>query len=129
MDSQPRCPEWESQESYSQKITGAEEKKAKSPTETLLTVTMDQLAGEKKTIGRFRLWVTTTPAPVRALTLPKNIVSVLYTPKAERTPAQADEVFTYFMNVNPAYANMIRRSAAYDISWALVNSPAFLFNR
>lgn len=120
----------EADETAEEKVDGdADEKKAKASTETLLTVTMDQLAGGKKTIGRFRLWVTSTPAPVRALTVPKNIASVLYIAKDKRTPEQADEIFTYFMKVKPEYANMIRRSAAQDIAWALVNSPAFLFNR
>ena len=66
---------------------------------------------------------------MRAVAVPKKISTVLYTPKAERTAEQADELFAYFMKVKPEYANMIRRNAAQDVAWALANSPAFLFNR
>ena len=50
-------------------------------------------------------------------------------PKDKRTPEQEASLFRYFVSKNPAVADRIRLHAAQDIAWALVNTPAFLFNR
>ena len=39
------------------------------------------------------------------------------------------ELFRHFMGTEPEMADRIRLEATRDLAWALVNSPAFLFNR
>ncbi len=96
---------------------------------TLLTFTLHQQFGGKHTLGKFRISLTTDKRPVRNSSLPENIVANLLTPKDKRTPEQAAALFRYFVSKNPTVAGQIRLHAAQDIAWALVNSPAFLFNR
>lgn len=95
----------------------------------ILTITMDQQYGRAATLGRFRLWLTTTPRPVRARRVSKEIDTVLRTERDKRTEEQKAELFRYFISERPASGKRIRLAAAQDIAWALINSPAFLFNR
>ena len=71
----------------------------------------------------------TSKRPVRKLNIPENLAAILLTSKDKRTPAQAGELFRFFVSKNPTVADRIRLHAAQDIAWALVNTPAFLFNR
>ena len=96
---------------------------------TLLTFTLDQLRGENRTIGRFKLWLTGTARPVRAIQVPDNVAEILYVPQDKRSEKQNNVIYTYFIQSKPELARLVRRNAAQDIAWALVNSPAFLFNR
>ena len=96
---------------------------------TLLTFTLDQRFAGKHTIGRFRLRVATSPRPVRHTTLPKNVVAALTTPADQRTPEQKTAIFRQYMRGDRAMQDKIRVGAAQDLAWALLNSPAFLFNR
>ncbi len=61
--------------------------------------------------------------------IPENLAAILLTSKDKRTPAQASELFRFFVSKNTTVADRIRLHAAQDIAWALVNTPAFLFNR
>ena len=96
---------------------------------TLLTITLDQQAGKKRTLGKFRLAVTTTKRPVRVLSVPQAIAAIIKTPKEKRSNEQKAALFKHFISENAAIAQQIRLSAAQDLAWALVNTPAFLFNR
>ena len=96
---------------------------------SLLTFTLDQRRGSKKTIGRFKLWLSSTARPVRAITVPENIAAILYMPQDKRSAEQNDTIYKYFIRSKPEFARLVRLNAAQDIAWALVNSPAFLFNR
>ncbi len=96
---------------------------------TLLTLTLHQQFGTKHTLGKFRVWVTTSSRPVRTLSMPEDLAAIVLTSKDKRTPEQEAALFRYFVSKNPAVADRIRLHAAQDIAWALVNTPAFLFNR
>ena len=96
---------------------------------TLLTLTLHQQYGTKHTLGKFKVWVTTSKRPVRKLNIPEKLAAILLTSRDKRTPAQASELFRFFVSKNTTVADRIRLHAAQDIAWALVNTPAFLFNR
>jgi hypothetical protein len=72
--------------------------------ESLLTITLRFEAGKKHVLGRFKLSATTASPPVRAIKgkeLPKEIVTLLKTDRAQRTPAQAERVAAYFRSITP----------------------------
>ncbi len=110
---------------------------------TRLVVTLDQQFGGQHTIGRFRLSLTTSPRPLSLKEdLPKAIAEILAAPADKRTDAQRAELTRYFRSLDPEYQRLAQGLAAYtrwsgekrvigaqDVVWALVNTPAFLFNR
>jgi hypothetical protein len=72
--------------------------------ESLLTITLRFEAGKKHVLGRFKLSATAAAPPVRAIKgkeLPKEIVTLLKTDRAKRTPPQADKVAAYFRSITP----------------------------
>ena len=96
---------------------------------TLLTFNLDQQYGQKHQIGRFRLSVTSSPRPVRMTALPEDIVRILLTPADKRKPEERAVLWRQYIARDPEMADKIRMVAAQDVAWALINSPAFLFNR
>lgn len=113
------------------------------PGGTRLQVVLDQQFGGKHTLGRFRLWLTTSPRPLRLKEeLPHEIAAVISTPADKRTDPQKQQLARYFRSLDPEYARLSQGLASYtrcagrkrtigaqDLVWALINSPAFLFNR
>ncbi|MDZ4780863.1 MAG: DUF1553 domain-containing protein [Planctomycetia bacterium] len=110
--------------------------------EAALTFELVQEYGAQHTIGRFRLLGTTAARPVRIEGLPGSIAAILATPSADRTDAQRTELAAYYrpldeqLRVHEKALQTIGRDAAearlrgaQDLAWALLNSPAFLFNR
>jgi hypothetical protein len=111
---------------------------------SVISVALDQqFAGTQHNIGRFRLSVTTSPRPIRlgGTALPENVAAILAVPVAERTPEHNAELLAYFRTIDPELvrlqADVARHAAqigdarllgAQDLAWALINSPAFLFN-
>src|SRR5262249_31929448 len=92
------------------------------------------------TIGRFRLSVTTLPPPVPIQGVPDQVAKILLLPRDQRTPEQA-QALTNYQRSTDAELGRLQRSvneltvpadartmAAQDVAWALMNSPAFLFN-
>ncbi len=112
------------------------------PGGTLLTFTLDQQYPDgRHTLGKFRLAVTTSRRPLSAVGPPANITAALATPRDQRTAEQKAELATLFrqqddewQRLNSAAAAASkpqdkRLSGAQDLTWALINGPAFLFNR
>ncbi len=96
---------------------------------TILTFTLDQNLGGQHTLGRLRIMATTSKRPARGTELPQPIIDVLLTEAAKRTPEQKAELYRHFIAQDPEMAQKLRLSTAQDLAWALINSPAFLFNR
>ena len=58
-----------------------------------LVIQLDQLHGQRHLIGRFRLSATDKPLPVRAPTLPVELLAKLARPDTERTEAERKQLF------------------------------------
>lgn len=109
---------------------------------TLVTFTLSQqFAGKDHNIGKFRLSLTNAKPPILLQgATPENITKLLDIPKEQRTPEQKAALANYYRSIDPeiarlqrAYSEYLiadspRALAAQDLAWALMNSPAFLFN-
>jgi hypothetical protein len=95
----------------------------------LLSFVLHQELGARHTLGRFRLAVTTSKRPVKASTVPENIGQILLIEAEKRTDEQKAALFRHYVGTDREMAQKIRLGAVQDIAWALINSPAFLYNR
>src|SRR5262249_23435146 len=104
-----------------------------------LTVVMDQRFGSGHVIGKFRLSVTTDKNAKLMSPLTPEQIAILETPWEERTPQQAAKLRTMYLAQDKEYQKLSAEAAdappadprvlgAQDLTWALINSPAFLFN-
>ena len=108
---------------------------------TKLVFKMDQRFKSKKhNIGRFRLSVTTMKRPLNMKLLPDNIAKILNVPSDKRNQGQKNALSGYYRGLDSQLPklrqalneyqvpNSARALGAQDLSWALLNSKAFLFN-
>ncbi len=110
---------------------------------SLLFFTLDQQFGDgHHELGKFRLSVTTSKRPIRLAALPENIAKLLAIPADKRSDQQKSELAAYYRSLDAEFARLnqavaqhandranARLLGAQDLAWALINSPAFLFNR
>jgi hypothetical protein len=59
----------------------------------------------------------------------ESMMGALNSPRESRSPELQALLHARFMKTTPEFATKIRLCAARDIAWALINSPAFLYNR
>jgi hypothetical protein len=108
---------------------------------TQLTFSLEHLSPVKDhNIGRFRLSATTLKKPVPIKGVPDQVARILLIPRDKRSPQEAQALTNYQRSTDAELARLqrvvgeltvppdARTMAAQDITWALMNSPAFLFN-
>jgi hypothetical protein len=109
----------------------------------LLTFAMSQqYADGQHLLGKFRLSITTSPRPLSGGKLPDAIAAIVATPKEKRTAEQNNILTTHVLGQDGELARLknavaqaqdasknARLIGVQDLAWALINSPAFLFNR
>ncbi|HEV2968479.1 MAG TPA: DUF1553 domain-containing protein, partial [Pirellulales bacterium] len=110
---------------------------------SLLIFTLDQQFGDgQHELGKFRLLVTTSKRPIGLAPLPENVAKILAVPAENRGEEQKSDVAAYYRSIDGELARLTQAVAqhsndransrllgAQDLAWALINSPAFLFNR
>ncbi|MFO0964814.1 MAG: DUF1553 domain-containing protein [Gemmataceae bacterium] len=109
---------------------------------TTLTFTlMQQFPGKDHNIGKFRLSVTTAKPPILLEgQIPPALAKLLDKDAVQRTPAELKSIADYYRSIDPELQRLTRlyneyvipanprEVGAQDLAWALINSPAFLFN-
>ena len=73
--------------------------------------------------------ITGADGDIRWVDLDDSLMAALALPSEQRSEETQTELHARFMKTAPELAKKIRMSAARDITWALINSPAFLYNR
>jgi hypothetical protein len=110
---------------------------------TLLSVDLSfQYPDGQHSIGSFRIAATTSKRPFAAPKLPGPIAAIVAVPANERTAEQNKSLAKYFAELDSDYLKLKREVAhsadqlehqrlvgLQDLAWALINNPAFLFNR
>ena len=103
------------------------------------TAVLDQRFGTDHVIGKFRLSVTADKNPKLTGTLTAEQIALLETPAAKRTPDQQARLRAMYLAQDKEYARLAAEASnpppsdprvlgAQDLTWVLVNTPAFLFN-
>lgn len=110
---------------------------------SVLTFTIShQFPDGTHNLGHFRLSVSTSPHPAMGNKLPAEILAVLAVPADQRNDQQKAQLTAYYRSLDSQLKELtddVRRSeeslknrrlyGLQDLAWALINSPAFLFNR
>ena len=109
----------------------------------MLTITISQqYVDGKHVLGKYRLSVTDGTRPLTREKLPEAVAAALAVPKDQRTDEQKAAIAAHYRTLD---SDLERLSAAVktagdqvknaralglqDLAWALINNPAFLFNR
>jgi hypothetical protein len=108
----------------------------------VLTFRLDQrFPGKDHNLGKFRLSVTTAKPPVAIRVLPEAVTKALEVSPENRTNEHKAVLANYYRSIDPDYQRLqqavaehvvpsdVRAMGAQDLAWALLNTPAFLFNR
>src|SRR5207302_523359 len=108
---------------------------------TTFTFTLDQrYAGRDHNIGKFRLSMSTASGAIPLEGLPDAIGKILAVAPEKRNAEQKAKLTAYYVSTDAELARMRSELAAHplpedrrllgaqDLAWALINSPAFLFN-
>ena len=105
-----------------------------------LNFTLDQRYGGGHNLGKFRLSYTTDKNPRLATPVTAELAKLLDTPVKDRTPSQKANLRKRYLAQDAEYSRLKAEAAktppsdarvlgAQDLTWALLNNPAFLFNR
>ncbi len=115
------------------------DKPVSGPAGVALTVALDHRFGTAHVLGKFRLSVTTDPNPRLGSSLTPAQIVLFDTPETKRTEAQKAALRAMYLAQDKEYQQLQaevvtappadpRVLGAQDLVWALINSPAFLFN-
>jgi hypothetical protein len=110
---------------------------------SIWSVMLDQqFVTGQHSLGRFRLSVTTSPGAIRYQELPADLTKIAQTAKEQRSPEDKAKLAAFFRKDDVEYGQLAERVriaeglatnkrlvGVQDLAWALINSPAFLFNR
>ncbi len=93
-------------------------------------------------LGKFRFSVTNSKRPLSTKKLSPPLAAILKIPAAKRSDGQKTVLASHFKSMDANYQRLFaavkqsqyeidnRRLVGFqDVAWALINSPAFLFNR
>jgi hypothetical protein len=113
-----------------------------APGLTLMFRIVQHFQDGQHALGKFRLSVTDSTGPFSGPRLPDEINAIVATPSQLRSAEQQDHLRNYFYDQDPEYQALIhavqtaasqarqhRLTGVQDLAWALINTPAFLFNR
>ena len=109
----------------------------------MLTITISQqYVDGKHCLGKFRLSVTDGDKPLTRPKLAEAVAAALAVPKDQRTPEQAAAITAHYRSLDAELTKLTaavksaddqmknaRAVGIQDLAWALINNPAFLFNR
>jgi hypothetical protein len=104
------------------------------------TFTFDQRFGTGHTVGKFRFSFTSDKQPKVGSPVAADVLAILDTPVDQRTPQQKEKVRNMYVAQDGEFQRLLREIpiapptdpravGAQDLAWALMNTPAFLFNR
>jgi hypothetical protein len=116
------------------------DKPVSGPAGVYFSAVFDQRFGSGHVIGKFRLSVTSDKNPKLQSTLTPVQITALDTPAKDRTDAQTAMLRQMYLAQDAEYQRLSAEAAkvppsdarvlgAQDLVWALINTPAFLFNR
>jgi hypothetical protein len=93
-------------------------------------------------LGKFRISASDSDRPVTLNALPADLAALLSVPADERSEKQQADLRTKYLATDKQYQSLSASVAAIkiqydnkrltglqDLAWALINNPAFLFNR
>ncbi|MDA7979637.1 MAG: DUF1549 and DUF1553 domain-containing protein [Pirellulales bacterium] len=111
---------------------------------TRLRVTIRQAYGGAHVLGKFRISISESERPVKVgdVTWPADVSAILAKPEEDRTAEELARLQDYYRTQDQgllarqrqladhaAASDNARLRGVQDLAWALINSPAFLFNR
>ncbi len=105
-----------------------------------LAIQLEHRFGTGHNIGKFRLSFTTDKKPKLGSPVPADLLKILETEAAKRTPEQIARLKQAYIATDAEYLRLqrdipiappsdARVLGAQDLTWALINTPSFLFNR
>jgi hypothetical protein len=110
---------------------------------SIVTLTMSQQYPDgMHLLGKFRLSVTDAQRPIMGTKLPEGVAAALAVPADQRSPEQTAAIAAHYRSLDGELARLsaevgkaadvaknARPMGVQDLAWALINNPAFLFNR